>query len=124
MPSLPDGPIIITLTDQERDSALSDSKLYDAVEAFFNDGFVVLENAIPEALVDRLNERMLIDTRKLLAGEGLSHYAWVLPASYIRGVWLNQLMFIALWPLRQLLLGPRQAGTSLRYHPSRKVSVC
>jgi hypothetical protein len=105
MPSLPDGPIIITLTDQERDSALSDSKLYDAVEAFFNDGFV-------------------IDTRKLLAGEGLSHYAWVLPASYIRGVWLNQLMFIALWPLRQLLLGPRQAGTSLRYHPSRKVSVC
>ncbi|GFZ50300.1 hypothetical protein JCM24511_08056 [Saitozyma sp. JCM 24511] len=75
MPSLPDGPIVITLTDYERDSALSDSKLYDAVEAFFNDGFVVLENAIPEDLVDNLNERMLVDTKKLLAGEGLSHYA-------------------------------------------------
>jgi hypothetical protein len=75
MPSLPDGPIVIALTDEERDSALSDSKLYDAVEAFFNDGFVVLENAVPEALVDSLNEKMLVDTRKLLAGEGLSHYA-------------------------------------------------
>jgi hypothetical protein len=35
----------------------------------------VLENAIPEDLVDSLNARMLVDTKKLLSGEGLSHYA-------------------------------------------------
>ena len=76
MPSLPDGPIIIRLSDEERDTGvMSDHHLYDAVEAFFNDGFVVLENAVQDSMVDCLNEKMLRDTEKLMAGEGLSHYA-------------------------------------------------
>lgn len=76
MPSRTDGPIIIRLSDEERDSGImSDHHLYDAVEAFFNDGFVVLENAVHDDMVDALNQRMLQDTDKLLAGQGLSHYA-------------------------------------------------
>ena len=76
MPSLPETPVVIQLTDDERDSgAMSDHKLYDAVDGFFNDGFVVLENAVRPDLIDRLNERMCEDTTKLLAGHGLSHYA-------------------------------------------------
>lgn len=76
MPSLPDLPVVIRLTDEERDSGvMSDHNLYDAVEAFFNDGFVVLENAVHDDLIDSLNERMLKDTAKLMAGEGLSHFA-------------------------------------------------
>ncbi|CAH0020804.1 unnamed protein product [Clonostachys rhizophaga] len=55
--------------------SLSDHHLYDVVEAFFSDGFVVLENAVGLDNIDRLDKRMLKDTQKLLAGEGLSHYA-------------------------------------------------
>lgn len=76
MPSRTDGPITIRLSGEERDSGImSDHHLYDAVEAFFNDGFVVLENAVHDDMVDALNQRMLQDTDKLLAGQGLSHYA-------------------------------------------------
>jgi hypothetical protein len=76
MPSLPEVPVVICLSDDERDSGLmSDMHLYDAVEAFFNDGFVVLENAVQDEMIDALNQRMLEDTEKLVAGEGLSHYA-------------------------------------------------
>lgn len=76
MPSLLEIPMIIRLSDGERDSGvLSDHHLYDAVEAFFNDGFVVLENAVRDDMIDNLNERMLQDTEKLMAGEGLSHFA-------------------------------------------------
>lgn len=78
MSSHSESPIIIFLSDEERDSGImSDHHMYDAVEAFFNDGFVVLENAVREDMVDRLNERMLGDTEKLVAGEGLSHFAQV-----------------------------------------------
>ncbi|TPX16156.1 uncharacterized protein E0L32_004151 [Thyridium curvatum] len=76
MPSKTDAPVVIRLSDEERDSgSLTDHHLYDAVEAFFNDGFVVLENAVHDDLIDKLNDRMLQDTQKLLAGHGLSHYA-------------------------------------------------
>lgn len=76
MPSLSDDPIIIRLSDEERDSGvMSDHQLYDAVEAFFNDGFVVLENAVQDGIIDSLNQRMIKDTERLMAGEGLSHYA-------------------------------------------------
>ncbi|CAI6099415.1 unnamed protein product [Clonostachys chloroleuca] len=76
MPSATDAPVMIRLSDEERNAgSLSDHHLYDAVEAFFSDGFVVLENAVELDKIDRLNERMLKDTQKLLAGEGLSHYA-------------------------------------------------
>lgn len=76
MPSATDAPVIIRLSDEERDAGtLSDHHLYDAVEAFFNDGFVVLENAVDLDKVDRLNDRMLKDTAELLSGKGLSHFA-------------------------------------------------
>ncbi|CAL5873496.1 uncharacterized protein PFLUO_LOCUS7775 [Penicillium psychrofluorescens] len=76
MPSFSEIPIVIRLSDEERDSGvMSDHHLYDAVEAFFDDGFVVLENAVRNDMIDNLNERMLQDTEKLMAGEGLSHFA-------------------------------------------------
>ncbi|KAH8683872.1 hypothetical protein BGZ61DRAFT_357187, partial [Ilyonectria robusta] len=62
-----DGPQIIHLTDEERDSGvMGDKKLYDAIEAFFQDGLVVIENAIDTAIIDKLNDRMLRDTERLV----------------------------------------------------------
>lgn len=77
MPSLDDdAAVVIRLSDEECDSGvMTDHHLYDAVEAFFSDGFVVFENAVRDELIDSLNQRMLKDTEKLMAGEGLSHYA-------------------------------------------------
>ncbi|KAJ5610785.1 phytanoyl- dioxygenase family protein [Penicillium lagena] len=58
MPSLSEFPVSIRVSDEERDSGvLSDHHLYDVVEAFFNDGFVVLENAGRNDMIDNLNER-------------------------------------------------------------------
>ncbi|WVQ63678.1 uncharacterized protein L199_001831 [Kwoniella botswanensis] len=75
MPVRLDAPQVIVLTDEERDSGvMGDKKLYDAIEAFFTDGLVVVENAIPVELVDKLNERMLKDTEKLLGGGGQVHF--------------------------------------------------
>lgn len=75
MPASNDSPVRIILTDQERDSGvMADKKLYDSIEAFFTDGFVVIENAIDVSIIDRLNERMLEDTEKLLSGQGEVHF--------------------------------------------------
>ncbi|KAH7309191.1 phytanoyl-CoA dioxygenase family protein [Stachybotrys elegans] len=72
-----DAPVGIKLTDEERDSGvMSDKNLYDAIEAFFTDGLVVIENAIDVALIDKLNERMLKDTKKLLSGDGEVHFKY------------------------------------------------
>lgn len=61
-------PITIVLTDEERDSGvMGDKKLYDAIEGFFKDGMIILENAIDVDIIDKLNTRMLQDTDKLLA---------------------------------------------------------
>jgi hypothetical protein len=73
------GPKAIVLTDEERDSGvMSDMKLYEAIEAFFRDGLVVIENAIDTAIIDKLNERMLQDTKKLLSGTGEVHFKQVI----------------------------------------------
>lgn len=61
-------PITIVLTDEERDNGfMSDKKVYDAIEGFFKDGMIILENAIDVDIIDKLNDRMLQDTEKLLA---------------------------------------------------------
>jgi hypothetical protein len=70
-----DAPKTIVLTDEERDSGvMGDKKLYDAIEAFFTVGLVVVENAVDVAIIDKLNRRMLQDTDKLLRGEGEVHF--------------------------------------------------
>lgn len=70
-----DGPQVISLTNEERDSGvMGDKKLYDAIEAFFTDGLVVIENAIDVEIIDKLNTRMLQDTEKLLKGQGQVHF--------------------------------------------------
>ncbi|KAF4460867.1 phytanoyl- dioxygenase family [Fusarium albosuccineum] len=75
VPKPSDGPKVISLTDEERDSGvMGDKKLYDAIDAFFTDGLVVIDNAIDAAIIDKLNERMLQDTTKLLAGQGKVHF--------------------------------------------------
>ena len=75
MTQMLDGPKVIVLTDEERDSGvMSDMKLYEAIEAFFKDGLVTIENAIDPEIIDRLNVRMRQDTEKLLAGTGHVHF--------------------------------------------------
>lgn len=65
-----DAPQIIKLTNAERDNGImGDKKLYDAIEAFYTDGLVVVENAIDAKIIDKLNSRMLEDTEKLLRGD-------------------------------------------------------
>lgn len=60
----------ITLSDAERDTGeLSPQNLFDAVENILRHGFAIVENAIPTAIIDRVNERMLSDTGRLLNGE-------------------------------------------------------
>ena len=77
VPAATDLPKVISLTDEERDSGvMGDKKLYDAIEAFFTDGLVVVENAIDVAIIDKLNKRMLEDTDKLLKGEGSVHFKY------------------------------------------------
>lgn len=75
VPDCVDGPRVVSLSNEERDSGImGDKKLYDAIEAFFTDGLVVVENAIDVDIIDRLNERMLQDTEKLLSGQGEVHF--------------------------------------------------
>jgi hypothetical protein len=70
MPALHDTVPTIKLTDKERESGiLSDVNLFDAVTGLHRDGVVVIENAIPVDVIDELNERMKIDTAKILNGE-------------------------------------------------------
>lgn len=75
IPASVDSPKVVILTDEERDSGvMGDKKLYDAIEAFFTEGLVVIENAIDVAIIDKLNKRMLEDTHKLLSGQGEVHF--------------------------------------------------
>lgn len=70
MPALHDIVPTIKLTDEERETGvLSDVNLFDAVTGLHRDGVVVVENAIPANIIDELNERMKIDTARILNGE-------------------------------------------------------
>ena len=69
-PARADEAITINLSDAERDSGkITDEHLFDAVDGFFEDGLIVLSNAIPTAIIDKLNERMKVDTEKILSGQ-------------------------------------------------------
>ncbi|TKY90002.1 hypothetical protein EX895_001300 [Sporisorium graminicola] len=52
---------------EKTEGMLSRRNLQSALEALHHDGIVVLENIIDPELLDRLNERMTIDTRALIA---------------------------------------------------------
>ena len=68
-PARADSPIVINLSDAERNSGvLTDEHLFDAVDGFYKDGLIVLSNAIPTNVIDKLNERMKLDTEKILGG--------------------------------------------------------
>ena len=76
MPTKSDAPVVICLTDEERTSGiLSPVNMFDAIDGFFKDGLVVLENAIPTDVIDYLNGRMKGDTEKILAG-GVKDIHW------------------------------------------------
>ncbi|WWC60943.1 uncharacterized protein I303_103519 [Kwoniella dejecticola CBS 10117] len=69
MPVAVDSPVIIPLSDAERNSGnIADDHLFDAVDALFKDGVVVLQNAIDVEVIDKLNEKMKEDTAKILGG--------------------------------------------------------
>lgn len=70
MPAPADAPLMLDLSPEEvRTGVLSDEHLFDAVDAFYRDGVIVLKNAIDVAKIDALNERMLKDTEKILSGQ-------------------------------------------------------
>jgi hypothetical protein len=74
-PAAGDGPKVIHLTDEERDSGeLTPINLFEAIDAFFVDGVVVLENAIEVGIIDELNGRMEMDTQELLRNEEKIHW--------------------------------------------------
>ena len=65
-----DGPVTIRFTDEERVSGTpSASNLFKAINGFFTDGLVVLDNVIDPVLLDRLNERMMEDVQSVLGRE-------------------------------------------------------
>ncbi|KAL7756839.1 hypothetical protein ACKLNR_013832 [Fusarium oxysporum f. sp. zingiberi] len=64
----PNAPTIIRLNDDELVSKTVQShNLQKALEALNEDGLIVIENAIDPAHLDKLNERMLSDAKKLRA---------------------------------------------------------
>jgi hypothetical protein len=82
-PAAADAPTYIHLSDDERDTGrLTNEHLFDAVDGLFKDGLVVLVNAIPTTVIDKLNERMKGDTEKLLNGEVKNvHWKYVVTLS-------------------------------------------
>jgi hypothetical protein len=76
MPAAADAPPVVKLSDEERDTGvLSDTNLYDAIASFAREGVVVLQNAIPVEIIDKLNDRMTADTVKMLS-EGVKAEFW------------------------------------------------
>lgn len=75
IPAIPDGPKIIELSNEERDTGnLTPLHLFSAIDAFYVDGLVVLQNAIEIRYIDALNQRMLRDTETLKANPDKIHW--------------------------------------------------
>ncbi|WRT67708.1 uncharacterized protein IL334_004680 [Kwoniella shivajii] len=75
MPVPTDTPTIVPLSDEERTTGqLTNAHLFDAVDALFNDGLVVLQNAIDIEVIDKLNEKMKSDTEKIVNGTIKVHW--------------------------------------------------
>jgi len=69
-----DNPVIIRLTDEERISGKTRPEtIQECLKYFHRDGFVVMENAIDDDLVDRLYNRMVQDNVVFL---GKAHMRW------------------------------------------------
>jgi len=69
-----DNPVAIRLTDEELKSGETRPEvIQECLKYFHRDGFVVLENAIDEDLVDRLYNRMVQDNAVYL---GKQHMRW------------------------------------------------
>jgi ectoine hydroxylase-related dioxygenase (phytanoyl-CoA dioxygenase family) len=62
-----DNPVVIRLSDEELHSGETKPEtLQELLKYYHRDGFVVLENAIPDELVDRLYTRMVKDNTEFL----------------------------------------------------------
>ena len=69
-----DNPVIIRLSDSElRSGKIRPETLQELLKYYHRDGFVVLENAIPDDLVDRLYNRMVEDNARYLSKK---HMHW------------------------------------------------
>ena len=69
-----DNPVVIRLSDDELHSGVTKpDTLQECLKYYHRDGFVVLENAIPDELVDRLYERMVKDNTEFLKKKHM-HY--------------------------------------------------
>jgi hypothetical protein len=73
--SVEDGPVVVKLSNDERETGeLTPRNLFEAVDAFFKDGIVILDNAIEVKYIDALNERMKGDTEELIRNDGKIHW--------------------------------------------------
>jgi len=62
-----DNPVVIRLSDEELHSGKTNpGTIQELLKYYHRDGFVVLENAIPDELVDRLYNRMIQDNNEYL----------------------------------------------------------
>lgn len=62
-----ENPVVIRLTDEERTTGTTKPEtLQRCLTYFHRDGFVVLENAIEDQLVDQLYQRMVDDNKEYL----------------------------------------------------------
>ena len=67
--------IYVKLTDEERDGVMTPKHIYDAVDIFFKEGVVIIQNAIPTHLLDKVNEQMDRDYEKLSKSKGRMHFS-------------------------------------------------
>jgi len=110
-----ENPVVIRLSDEELQTGVTRAQtLQECLRYFHRDGFVVLENAIPDELVDRLYKRMVQDNDEYLKKK---HMHWNQGASTgnvsqippLTPEWLHRDFYANPHTIRVLenLLGPR-----------------
>jgi len=118
MSILPDGPFVVKLSDEERETGnLTPLNMLESIDAFFRDGLVVIENAVEIGCIDRLNERMKMDTEELLKNESKIHWKQVI-AHRSRCVLRSRADASLFESARD-----EQEAMFHRTHPSRKVKL-
>ena len=71
----PDNIFVVKLSDDERETGdLTPINLFEAIDAFYGVGVVVLDNTIRVEYIDRLNGRMMKDTEILMSNQEKIHW--------------------------------------------------
>jgi hypothetical protein len=110
-----DNPIVIRLTDEERESGVTRPEtIQQCLYYYHRDGFVVLENAIDDQLVDNLYDKIVEDT-SIYVGKAFQQYNQGPATKNVSVVppltpeWLRQEFYANVHMMRVIenVLGPR-----------------